>query len=92
MDQLAGIPQPRLTTEEQAFLDGPVEELCGMLDDWKIAEVHQDLPPEVWQFLKDKGFLGMIIPKKYGGLDFSAWPHSQVVIKLAAALVTAWSR
>jgi len=60
-----------------------------MLDDWKIVEELHDLPPEVWQFLKDKGFLGMIIPKKYGGLGFSALAHSQVIIKIASRSVTA---
>ena len=87
--KLLAQPRPALTPEEQAFLDGPVEELCGMLDDWKIVEELHDLPPEVWQFLKDKGFLGMIIPKKYGGLGFSALAHSQVIIKVASRSVTA---
>ena len=79
--RLLAQPGPSLTAEEQAFLDGPVEELCGMLDDWKIVEELHDLPPEVWQFLKAKGFLGMIIPKRYGGLGFSAQAHSQVVMQ-----------
>jgi acyl-CoA dehydrogenase len=85
------LAQPRavLTPEEQAFLDGPVEELCGMLDDWKIVEELHDLPPEVWQFLKTQGFLGMIIPKRYGGLGFSAQAHSQVVMKIASRSTTA---
>ena len=61
-------PAPALTPEEQAFLDGPVEELCLMLDDWKICNDLHDLPPEAWQFIKSKGFFGMIIPKEYGGL------------------------
>ena len=87
--KLLGQPRAALTPEEQAFLDGPVEELCGMLDDWRIVEELHDLPPEVWQFLKTRGFLGMIIPKKYGGLGFSALAHSQVIIKLASRSVTA---
>ena len=90
--KLLSQPAPALTAEEQAFLDGPVEELCGMLDDWRIVEDLKDLPPEVWAFLKEKGFFGMIIPRKYGGLGFSALAHSQVIIKLAgrsaAAVVT----
>ena len=82
-------PGASLTPEEQAFLDGPVEELCGMLDDWRIVEELHDLPPEVWQFLRAKGFFGMIIPKRYGGLGFSALAHSQVIIKIASRSVTA---
>lgn len=77
-----------LSVEEQDFLDGPVEELCHMLDDWQIAN-DRDLPPEVWDFIKAKGFLGMIIPKAHGGLEFSAQMHSAVVAKLASRSVTA---
>src|ERR1700740_3527571 len=77
------VPEPRLSPEEQAFLAGPVEELCAMCDDWQITHELQDLPPHVWQYIKDKGFLGMIIPKKYGGLGFSALAHSAVVMKLS---------
>jgi acyl-CoA dehydrogenase len=87
--KLLAQPRATLTPEEQAFLDGPVEELCGMLDDWRIVEELHDLPPEVWQFLRTKGFLGMIIPKRYGGLGFSALAHSQVIIKIASRSVTA---
>src|SRR5690242_20573626 len=82
-NKLLAVPAPRLSAEEQAFLDGPVEELCAMCDDWQITHELQDLPPHVWQFIKDKGFLGMIIPKKYGGLGFSALAHSAVVMKLS---------
>src|ERR1044071_3738537 len=71
-NKLLAVPEPRLTADEQAFLDGPVEELCGMCDEWEITHEHQDLPPRAWQYVKDKGFLGMIIPKQYGGLGFSA--------------------
>src|SRR5688500_15061816 len=88
-DKLLRTPQPRLSPEEQAFLDGPVEELCAMCDDWEITHERQDLPPQVWQFIKDKGLLGMIIPKQYGGLGFSALGHSAVVQKLAARSSTA---
>jgi len=91
-DKLLATPAPRLGAEEQAFVDGPVEELCAMCDDWEITHERFDLPPHAWQFVKDKGFLGMIIPKKYGGLGFSALAHSEVVTKLAsrsnAAMVT----
>src|SRR6185503_7635356 len=88
-DKLLGIPEPRLSAEEQAFLDGPVEELCAMCNDWEITHEHLDLPPQVWQYIKDKGFLGMIIPKQYGGLGFSALGHSAVVQKLATRSSTA---
>ena len=81
--KLAAYPQPVLTPEEQAFLDNETEQLCAMASDWETYQVHNDLPPHVWQFVKDKGFLGMIIPKRYGGKEFSAYAHSQVVTKLA---------
>src|SRR3954471_13070656 len=83
-DKLLATPAPKLTAEEQAFLDGPVEELCAMCDDWEITHERYDLPPHVWQFIKDKGFLGMIIPKKFGGMGFSALAHSAVVTKLSS--------
>jgi len=82
-NKLLNYPRPRLSNVEQAFVDGPVEELCRMLSDWETTAMYQDLPPHVWQFIKDKGFLGMIIPKRYGGLEFSAYAHSCVVMKLA---------
>ena len=88
-DKLLAVRAPRLSPEEQAFLDGPVEELCAMCDDWQITHELQDLPPHVWQYIKDKGFLGMIIPKKYGGLEFSALAHSAVVMKLSTRSGTA---
>jgi acyl-CoA dehydrogenase len=87
--KLLAVPVPTLTVEEQAFLDGPVEELCRMLDDWRINEELHDLPPDVWQFMKEKGFFGMIIPKKYGGLEFSALAHSAVVMKVASRSIMA---
>src|SRR6266571_3826805 len=83
-DKLLATPAPRLSAEEQAFLDGPVEELCAMCDDWEITHERYDLPPRVWQFIKDKGFLGMIIPRKFGGMGFSALAHSAVVTKLSS--------
>ena len=63
--KLLAIPQATLTAEEQAFLEGPVNELCAMLDDWKINWELRDLPPEVWDFIKQHRFFGMIIPKEY---------------------------
>lgn len=81
-------PRPELTTEEQAFLDGPVEEVCRMTDDWDITHVRADLPPEIWEFLGKHKFFGMIIPKEYGGLGFSALAHSRVIAKLASISAT----
>jgi acyl-CoA dehydrogenase len=87
--KLLATPKPQLSADEQAFLDGPVEALCAMCDDWEITHERLDLPPHVWQFIKDQGFLGMIIPKRYGGLGFSASGHSAVVQKLASRSSTA---
>jgi acyl-CoA dehydrogenase len=75
---------PLLSAEERAFLDGPCEELCRMIDDWDATHRRADLPPQVWDYLKKKGFFAMIIPKKYGGLEFSAYAHSCVLVKLAS--------
>jgi acyl-CoA dehydrogenase len=80
--KLLGFPRPALSAEEQAFLENETEELCRMAPDWDTY-VLNDLPPHVWQYIKDKGFLGMIIPKAYGGKGFSAYAHSQVVTKLS---------
>lgn len=80
---LHNIPQARLTAEEQAFLDGPVEKVCAMCDDWDITHKATDLSPEVWQYLKDNQFFAMIIKKEYGGLDFSAYAQSRVLQKLS---------
>lgn len=84
-------PVVKLTDEEQAFLDGPVNELCRMIDDWDITHVRTDMPPEMWQFLKDKGFFGMIIPKEYGGLDFSATAQMSVLARIYGRSVTVGS-
>jgi acyl-CoA dehydrogenase len=81
-------PKPELSVEEQAFLDGPVEELCAMIDDWQITHELADLPPELWEFIKKNKFFGMIIPKKYGGLEFSALAHSAVLQKLSTMSAT----
>ncbi|TAL72809.1 MAG: acyl-CoA dehydrogenase [Rhodanobacter sp.] len=81
-------PKPVLSVEEQAFMDGPVEELCGMIDDWQITHELADLPPEVWAFIKRNKFFGMIIPKRYGGLEFSALAHSAVLQKLNSMSAT----
>ncbi len=89
--KLQEAPAPRLSKEEQAFLDGPVEELCGMIDEWQVSHELGDLSPEVWKFMKEKGFFAMIIPKSYGGLEFSAFGHSQVLVKIASHSATAAS-
>jgi len=90
-DKLLSHAPARLTEEEQAFLDGPVETLCAMLNDWDITHHRLDLPPDVWQFIKDNGFFGLIIPKKFGGKEFSAYAHSQILVKLGGVSITAGS-
>ena len=87
--KLLATPPARFTPEEQAFLDGPAEELCGMLDDWTITWELRDLPPNVWDFLKTHKFFAMIIPKAYGGLGFSAYAHSEVIRKLSTRSISA---
>lgn len=81
-------PKPVLTAEEQAFIDGPVEQVCMMCNDWETTHVRADLAPEIWEFLKKNKFFGMIIPKEYGGLGFSAFAHSRVIMKLASVSAT----
>jgi len=82
-DKLLTLPSPTLIPEEQAFLDKEVNQLCDLVNDWESTQVWQALPPAAWQFARERGFLGMIIPKKYGGKEFSAYMHSQVVMKLS---------
>ncbi|NWD53047.1 acyl-CoA dehydrogenase family protein, partial [Pseudomonas gingeri] len=72
-----------LSQEEQAFLDNEVETLCDMANDWETTQVWQDLSPQAWQYTREAGFLGMIIPRQYGGKGFSHYAHSQVVMKLS---------
>ncbi len=81
--KLLAMPGPKLSPEEQRFLDRECDELCAMVSDWETTQVYRDLPAHAWQYVKDKGFLGMIIPKRYGGLGFSAYAHSQVITKLS---------
>src|SRR5260370_16269607 len=82
--KLMSAKAPALTAEEQAFLDGPCEELCAMLDDCDITHVPADLPPHAWNFLKAKGFFRMIIPRRYVGSEFSAFAPSFVLTKIAS--------
>lgn len=87
--KLLAFAPAKLTDEENAFLHGPVDELCAMLDEWKINWEWRDLPPEVWSFIKAKKFFGMIIPKEFGGLGFSPYAHSEVVRKISSRSLTA---
>ena len=82
--QLKQQPYPQLTVEEQQFLDGPVEELCKMTRPWEITHVDADLHPDTWEFIKKNKFFGMIIPKEYGGLGFSALAHRAVLQKISS--------
>lgn len=87
-DRLISSPAPQLSDEEQAFIDGPCEELCRMVDEWDIAHNRADMPPEVWEFIKKERFFAMIIPKQYGGLEFSAYANAMVIAKLASRSAT----
>jgi acyl-CoA dehydrogenase len=87
-DKLMGAKRPELSAEEQAFVDGPCEEVCRMVRDFEVTHELGDLPPAVWAYLKAKGFFAMIIPKRYGGLEFSAYAHSCVLVKLASRSAT----
>ncbi|WP_310607021.1 acyl-CoA dehydrogenase FadE [Buttiauxella brennerae] len=82
-EKLHNYPQPKLTEEEQAFIDGPVEEACRMANDFQITHEMADLPPELWAYLKEHRFFAMIIKKEYGGLEFSAYAQSRVLQKLS---------
>jgi len=88
-EKLVAMQPAKLSAEEQAFLDGPVRELCRMVDQWTLDWKERDLPPEVWRFMRENRFFGMIIPKKYGGLGFSNFMHSEVVRTLSSASVVA---
>jgi len=86
--KLLKMPVPSLSEKEQAFLDGPVEELCRMADDWEICDHHRRLPDKLWDFIRENRMFGMIIPEKFGGLEFSAQANSAVVMKLASRNLT----
>lgn len=88
-DRLLSMRHFQLSQEERAFVDGPVEKLCSMLNDWEITHELYDLPEAVWQFIKDNGFFGLVIPKEFGGKGFSASAHSEVVMKVSTRSVTA---
>jgi len=83
-DVLMTMPQPELSPDEKKFLDGPCEKLCEMLNDWEISHHRGDLPEEIWEFFKSEKFFAMIIPKKYGGLEFSSYANAMVTAKIAS--------
>ncbi len=78
-----------LSEEERAFLDGPVEALCAMVDDWAITHEDFDLPEPVWNFIREQGFFGLMIPKEHGGKGFSHTAHSEIVMKISTRSVSA---
>ena len=88
-DKLLQFKITELTAEEQAYIDGPVDQLCEMLDEWKIVQEDKDLPEEVWQFMRDNKFFAMLISKEHGGLGFSALAQSTVVTRIATRSLTA---
>ncbi len=88
-DKLLNAKRIQLSAEEQAFIDGPVNELCRMLDDWKITHEDYDLPQPVWQFVLDNGFFGLVIPQAFGGKGFSHTAHSEIVMRLSTRSVSA---
>ncbi len=90
-ERLMSYPAPKLSEEEQAFIDGPCEELCRMLDDWEVCHELADLPKQAWDFIIEHRFFAMIIPKQYGGLEFSAYANAMVITKLASRSPTASS-
>lgn len=79
----------RLSDEEQAFLDGPVDTLCGMLNDWEITHEDYDLPEPAWNFIREQGFFGLMIPKEHGGKGFSNTAHSEIVTRISTRSVSA---
>jgi len=85
---LRDMKAPRLTEEEQAFLDGPCATFCDMIDEWKVNQYKADLPEEAWNYLRENGFFGMIIPKEHGGLGFSAYAHSEVIRYISSHSIT----
>lgn len=87
-DKLFSTPKPTLTPEEQAFLDGPVETLLDMTNDWEITHEKGDLPETIWNYLKKEGFFGLIIPKAFGGKAFSALAHSAILAKISGKSLT----
>ncbi|MDH3620940.1 MAG: acyl-CoA dehydrogenase family protein, partial [Gammaproteobacteria bacterium] len=90
-DKLMSFPAPKLSDEEQAYIDGPCEELCRMIDDWEICHELADMPRPVWDFIIKHRFFAMIIPKQYGGLEFSAYATAMVLAKIGGRSPTVGS-
>jgi acyl-CoA dehydrogenase len=88
-NELLAFPAAKLRPDEQAFIDGPVDTLCAMVNDWQMTWETRDLSPETWAYLKSQKFFGMIIPKDYGGLGFSAFGHAEIVRKIATRSASA---
>jgi len=88
-DKLHDIPKPDLTEEEQAYIDGPCEEVCKMIDDWEVTHELNDLPTNVWKYLMDHKFFAINIPKEFGGLGFSPIANSAIVMKVCSRSGTA---
>ena len=83
-NKLSAIPPIQLSGEERAFLDGPTDELCRMINDWQVRHAHREIPQNIWDFVKKNGFLGMLISKDHGGLGFSAQAQSLILGKIAS--------
>ncbi|HCS26786.1 MAG TPA: acyl-CoA dehydrogenase, partial [Spongiibacteraceae bacterium] len=88
-ERLLAFEQKPLNDEERAFIDGPVEELCAMLDDWQMTHELFDLPEAAWRFIREHGFFGLVIPKEFGGKGFSQRAHSEIVMKISTRSVSA---
>ena len=88
-DELHALPKAKMTAEEHLFMDNKVETLCAMMDDWQMVHEDKDLSPEVWDYIKKEGFLGLVVDKAYGGLGFSAVAHSAIVSKIATRSISA---
>ncbi|MHA7840737.1 MAG: acyl-CoA dehydrogenase [Gammaproteobacteria bacterium] len=87
-EHLFNLPKPTLTEAEQAFVDGPVEQLCQQINDWAITQTHKQIPTELWAFMKKEGFFGLSIPESYGGKGFSAYAHGRILTKLYSRSVS----
>lgn len=89
--KLQALPPPRLTDAERAFLEGPTSELCRRIDDWQVTHEIGDLPREIWDYIIEQRFFAMIIPRRYGGLEFSPLAVAMVLSKLASRSAVASS-
>jgi acyl-CoA dehydrogenase len=87
-NRLLGTRPAQLTAEEQAFIDGPVEQLCALVEDFDVTHRRADLPPEAWEYIKRQRFWAMIIPKQYGGLELGRYAQSSALTKLSSRSIT----